>query len=114
MVLFRLTNLKSCKDERERLETREFEADRKEEEGLKTRDRYLDPGEEDYDGGNVVKLDLQIGQRLKAGVSRVVLQQPFEKNPNHRCPRNVHDDRNDAQLSKEGESTDQKVAKPSL
>lgn len=65
------------------------------------RDLYLDPGEKDNDGSHVVELDLQVGQRLKAGVSGVVLQQAFEKTTNHRRSGYVHDDRNNTQLGNE-------------
>lgn len=102
MVLFRFTNLKSCKDKSD-LKPGSLGLIVKKRRGEKQKDRYLDPGKEDNDGGNVVELDLQVGQRLKAGMSRVVFQQPFEENSNHRCPGDVHDDRNNAQLGKEGE-----------
>lgn len=61
---------------------------------------YLDPRKEDDHCSHVVKLDLQVGQRLKAGVSRVVLQQAFKQVSNHGCSCYVHDDGNDTQLKK--------------
>lgn len=65
---------------------------------------YLDPGKKDDDCSHVVKLDLQGGQRLKAGVSSVVLQQAFEKVTNHGCSGYVHDNSNNTQLKKTRES----------
>lgn len=65
------------------------------------RDVYLDPGKKDDNCSHVVELDLQVGQRLKAGVSSVVLQQAFEKVAYHGCSGYVHDDSNNTQLKKE-------------
>lgn len=62
---------------------------------------YLDPGEEDDDSSHVVELDLQVGQRLKARVSGVVLQQAFQTAPNHRCSGDVHDNGYNTQLKEE-------------
>lgn len=65
------------------------------------KDLYLDPGKKHNDGSHVVELDLQAGQRLKAGVPSVVLQQAFEKIANYGCSGYVHDNSNKTQLRKE-------------
>lgn len=71
---------------------------------------YLDPGKKDDDRSHVVELDLQVGQRLEAGVSIVVLQQAFEKISNHGCSGYVHDNSNNTQLrNKQREQTRKSV-----
>ena len=71
---------------------------------------YLDPGKKDDDRGHVVELDLQVGQKLEARVSIVVLQQAFEQISNNGCSGYVHDNSNNTQLrNKQREQTTKSV-----
>lgn len=71
---------------------------------------YLDPGKKDDDRSHVVELDLQVGQKLKAGVSGVVLQQAFQTVANHGCSGYVHDDGNNTQLKKRADRANNKLS----
>lgn len=56
-------------------------------------DSYLYPAEKDYHCSHVVELDLQVSQRIKAGVRGVVLQ-AFQEVSTHGCSGYAHDNGN--------------------